>query len=181
MLGEVDSVWSGRVRHGETVRWFFVRPPHPSLVEVLEDTMDVPLEAFLDRPLFCFLGQVADAEPRISPLWYLWEDGKIWCIGDTVGKSYTERVERHPETAVAVVDFDVRSGRVEHVGMRGRAKLSPLEEDRVSRLLRRYLGDDPDDWDPRFADLDGDRWAFVEFTPETVVARDQSFAPSLGP
>lgn len=150
-------------------------------MELLEDTLDVSLEAFLDRPLFCFLGQVADGEPRVSPLWYLWENGRIWCLGDTVGKSYTRRVERRSETAVAVVDFDVRTGRVEHVGMRGHAELSPLEEGRTFRLLRRYLGEETDEWDSRFADLDDERWAFVEFTPETVVARDQSFSPSLDP
>ncbi|MEZ3145454.1 pyridoxamine 5'-phosphate oxidase family protein [Halobaculum sp. MBLA0143] len=150
-------------------------------MELLEDTLDVSLEAFLDRPLFCFLGQVADGEPRVSPLWYLWENGRIWCLGDTVGKSYTRRVERRSETAVAVVDFDVRTGRVEHVGMRGHAELSPLEEGRTFRLLRRYLGEETDEWDLRFADLDDERWAFVEFTPETVVARDQSFSPSLDP
>lgn len=147
-------------------------------MEVVENTLDTPLDSFLDRPLFCFLGQVADGEPRISPLWYLWEDEQIWIIGDTVGKSYMERVERNPETTVAIVDFDVTTGRVEHVGMRGHATVSPLTDDRVFRLLRRYLGDDTDEWDPRFAELDDDRWSFVEFTPDTVVARDQSFAPS---
>lgn len=148
-------------------------------MELLEDTLDDSLEAFLDRPLFCFLAQVADGEPRVSPLWYLWENGRLWCLGDTAEKSYTTRVEHTPETAVAVVDFEVRTGRVEHVGMRGRAELSPLDDDRARRLLRRYLGEDPAAWDPRFVDLDPDRWSFVEFTPETVVARDQSFTPSL--
>lgn len=149
-------------------------------MDVLEDSLEVTLAEFLDRPLFCFLGQVsADGEPRISPLWYLWEDDRLWIIADTVEKSYTSRVEQQPETAVAIVDFDVRTGRVEHVGMRGRAELTPLDEDRTYRLLRRYLGEDTDEWDPGFVDLDDERWSFIEFTPETVVARDQSFAPSL--
>jgi nitroimidazol reductase NimA-like FMN-containing flavoprotein (pyridoxamine 5'-phosphate oxidase superfamily) len=149
-------------------------------MEIVENTLSVPLDDFLDRPLFCFLGQTtADGQPRVSPLWYLWEGGRLWIIADTVEKSYTARVEQHPETAVAVVDFDVRTGRVEHVGMRGTAELTPLEADRANRLLRRYLGEDTDEWDPGFVDLDDDRWAFIEFRPETVVARDQSFAPSL--
>ncbi|SDJ19464.1 hypothetical protein SAMN05216226_10171 [Halovenus aranensis] len=150
-------------------------------MEIVEDSLSVPVECFLDRPLFCFLGQVTDRKPRISPLWYLWEDERLWCIGDTVGKSYMERVVNNPETTVAVVDFDVETGRVEHVGMRGHAAVTPLTDDRLFRLLRRYLGEETDEWDPRFADLDGDRWSFIEFTPETVVARDQSFAPSLDP
>lgn len=148
-------------------------------MNIIENTLDVPIESFLTRPLFCFFGQVAGGEPRISPLWYLWEDEQIWCIGDTEEKSYTTRVEQHPETTVAVVDFDVQAGRVEHVGMRGRAELTPLTESRVFRLLRRYLGEATDEWDPRFADLDNDRWSFIKFTPESIVARDQSFSPSL--
>ncbi|MFC7073769.1 pyridoxamine 5'-phosphate oxidase family protein [Halovenus rubra] len=149
-------------------------------MDVIENSLEPSLADFLDRPLFCFLGQISsDGAPRLSPLWYLWEDNRLWIIADTVGKSYASRVKQHPETAVAIVDFDVHTGRVEHVGMRGRAVLSPLNMDRVSRLLRRYLGENTDTWDDRFANLDAERWSFIEFSPETVVARDQSFSPSF--
>jgi hypothetical protein len=149
-------------------------------MEIVENSLNVPISEFLDRPLFCFLGQTTTAgEPRISPLWFLWEDEYIWCIADTVGKSYAGRVEQRPETAVAIVDFDVHTGRVEHVGMRGQATLVGLEEGRVYRLLCRYLGEEEAEWDRRFAGLDPERWSFIRFEPETVVARDQSFSPSL--
>lgn len=149
-------------------------------MEVVENTLDVPLEAVLERPLFCFLGTVSrDGYPRVSPLWYLWEDGAVWILGDAVEKTYTERLRREPRTALAVVDFDVRDGRVHHVGMRGEAELTPLDRTRAERLLGRYLGPDRAAWDPRFRDLDGDRWRFVRFEPGTVVARDQSFESSL--
>ncbi|MFC7136173.1 pyridoxamine 5'-phosphate oxidase family protein [Halobaculum litoreum] len=150
-------------------------------MDVIENSLSVALDAFLDRPLFCFVGTVAEGgDPRVSPLWYLWEDGRVWVLADTVGKSYPERVARTPETAVAVVDFDVRAGRVEHVGMRGRAAVVDHDADRAARLLERYLGPDRDAWDARFAELDPERWGLLRFTPETVVARDQSFSPSLG-
>lgn len=149
-------------------------------METVENTLDVSFETFLDRPLFCFLGQsTPSGGPRISPLWFLWEDQRVWCLADTVGKSYARRVEQHPETAVAIVDFDVHTGRVEHVGMRGQSGLVPLEDERMYHLLERYLGPDPEEWDPRFAGLDEERWSFIKFEPETVVARDQSFSPSL--
>lgn len=149
-------------------------------MEIVENTLEDPLDDVLARPLFCFLGTTSAAgEPRVSPLWFLWQDGHVWILGDTVDKSYTDRIEARPETVVAVVDFDATSGRVHHVGMRGRAELVPLDPGRTEQLLRTYLGDDPDQWDPRFVDLDPDRWSFVRFRPETVVARDQSFAPSL--
>ena len=149
-------------------------------MELLENTLDEPLDEFLSRPLFCFLGTASvEGHPRISPLWFLWEDERIWILADTVGKSYPGRVEQRPEAALAIVAFDVESGLVQHVGMRGTAKLTSFDENRTYRLLRRYLGDNPDDWDPRFADLDPERWSFIEFSPETVVARDQSFVPSV--
>ncbi|WP_440008049.1 pyridoxamine 5'-phosphate oxidase family protein [Halomicrococcus sp. SG-WS-1] len=149
-------------------------------MEIVENTLDGPLDAVLDRPLFCFLGTASpEGHPRVSPLWFLWEDERVWILGDTEGKSYARRVAERPEVALAVVDFDVRSGRVIHVGMRGEASLEPLDDDRVDRLLERYLGEARSAWDPRFAALDPDRWSFVRVDPDTVVARDQSFSPSL--
>ncbi|MFC3958040.1 pyridoxamine 5'-phosphate oxidase family protein [Halovivax cerinus] len=149
-------------------------------MDVVENTLPTDLETVLERPLFCFLGTASpEGSPRVSPLWYLWEDECIWIIADTVEKSYTTRVARHPETAVAVVDFDPGSGRVHHVGMRGTATIEPLDDVRAERLLRRYLGPDRSEWDDRFASLDSDRWGLLRFEPATVVARDQSFSPSL--
>ena len=151
-----------------------------SSMDVVENTLPCRLETVLERPLFCQFATVArNGEPRISPLWYLWENDRIWIIADPVAKSYPDRVERNPDAAVAIVDADATSGRVQHVGMRGTASLEPFDADRADRLLERYLGPDRDDWDPRFRSLDPDRWRFIQFDPETVVARDQSFAPSL--
>lgn len=148
-------------------------------MDVVENTLDVSLDTFLEQPLFCFLSTLSlDGFPRISPLWYLWEDERIWIIGDSE-KTYKKRIEHHPQTSIAVVDFDVFSGRVHHVGMRGNAEIVPFDGDRVYRLLRRYLGEDTDAWNSRFVDLDPERWRFLRFEPETVVARDQSFSPSL--
>lgn len=149
-------------------------------MELIENTLPIDLEAVLDRPLFCFLAQASpEGHPRISPLWYLWEDECIWIIADTVEKSYATRVERTPETAAAVVDFEPTSGRVHHVGMRGRSTIEPMDEGRANRLLERYLGPERDGWDDRFVDIDPERWGLIRFEPETVVARDQSFSPSL--
>ncbi|WP_290812933.1 pyridoxamine 5'-phosphate oxidase family protein [Halovivax sp.] len=149
-------------------------------MEIVDRTLEDDLDAVLDRPLFCFLAQTSsEGHPRLSPLWYLWEDDRIWIIADTVEKSYATRVERTPETAVAIVDFDAETGRVRHVGMRGRAEIVPFDEERANRLLARYLGPDREAWDERFVDIDPDRWGLIRFEPETVVARDQSFSPSL--
>lgn len=150
-------------------------------MRIVEDTLDVGIEAVLERPLFCFLGTTTfEGLPRVSPLWFLWEDERIWIIADTVEKSYAKRVEKRSETALAVVDFDVGAGLVRHVGMRGEGSIRPLDRGRVDRLLVRYLGPDREEWDPMFHDLNPDRWGLIRIEPDTVVARDQSYAGSLG-
>lgn len=149
-------------------------------MELVENSLDADLEAFLERPRFCFLGTAThEGAPRVSPLWYLWEDGHVWIIADTVEKSYPARVEARPETAVAIVDYDAASGRVQHVGLRGTAAVVDFDRTRAERLLERYLGPRKDDWDRRFTALDPERWELVRIDPRTAVARDQSFAPSL--
>jgi nitroimidazol reductase NimA-like FMN-containing flavoprotein (pyridoxamine 5'-phosphate oxidase superfamily) len=149
-------------------------------MEVVEDTLDAELDAFLDRPLFAFLATVDDGDPRVSPLWFLWEDGSVWIVGDR-RKTYPGRIERTAETALAVVDFDPATGRVQHVGMRGRAAVEPHDPARSERLLAKYLGPEPDEWDePFFGDPYewDDRMVTIRFDPKTVVARDQSYSPA---
>ncbi|RKD98116.1 pyridoxamine 5'-phosphate oxidase family protein [Halopiger aswanensis] len=143
-------------------------------MEIVENTLETDLESVLERPLFCYLAQAVDAGPRLSPLWFLWEDGACWIIART-DRSYLERADRQPEAAVAIVDFDRRTGRVEHVGMRGRAAVEPYDPDRAQRLLTKYLGNEVEDWPDGFVDLRPDDYRLIRFDPETVVARDQSY------
>lgn len=152
-------------------------------MEIVEDTLDVALEEFLSRPLFCFLATAArDGAPRVSPLWFHWEDDAVWIIADE-RKTYPGRVRRTPETALAVVDFDRTTGTVQHVGMRGRATVEPHDPARAERLLSRYLGPDEEEWDREFFG-DPYEWddvmVMIRFDPETVVARDQSYVPAPG-
>ena len=146
-------------------------------MELVENTLETDLETVLGRPLFCYLAQASGAGPRLSPLWFLWEDGALWIIART-DRSYLERANRRPEAAVAIVDFDRRTGRVEHVGMRGTAAVEAYDPDRARRLLMKYLGDDRSEWPDGFVDLSPDDYRLVRFDPETVVARDQSYAPA---
>ena len=149
-------------------------------MNIVENTLDVALETFLSRPLFCFLATTAEEAPRISPLWFLWEDETIWIIADSQ-KTYPERIKKNPETALAIVDFDHTTGTVQHVGMRGQASVQPHNPARAERLLSRYLGPEKDEWDEsRFPDPHdwGDEMVMIRFSPDTVVARDQSYSPA---
>lgn len=154
-------------------------------MEVIRDReRTVDLSAFLIRPLFAHLATASEDGPRESPVWFLWEDEALWMIGDKQTDTFPKRIQAEPRCAVGIVDFDVLTGRVEHIGMRGRAKVVPfdagLDAGRARRLLSRYLGKDERLWDERFRQaLENSDTLLVRFTPETVVVRDVSFQPSL--
>ena len=144
-------------------------------MEIVENTLDVKVDTFLNQPLFCFFAQRSDDGPRLSPLWFLWEEEIIWNVARLSGRSYPDRVNQYPRTAIAIVDFDSTTGRVEHVGMRGEAVLRPYDEDRAERLFQKYLGEERSEWPEMFVEFDTDDYRLIEFEPETVVARDQSY------
>ncbi len=133
------------------------------------------MEEILERPLFAHLATASEHGPRESPVWFLWEDGALWIIGNYKTDSFPKRIERDPRCAIGAVDFDVSTGLVQHIGFRGKARLEPQDDARVKRLLSRYMGEQ-EQWDPRFAAVLGDMdWLFVRFEPETAVVRDQSY------
>lgn len=149
-------------------------------MDIIETSIEVSIESFLDRTLFCFLATIDEEVSRVSPLWFLWEDESIWIIANRQ-KTYPCRVEQNQRTALAIVDFDQETGSVEHVGMRGQASLQEHDPARVERLLSKYLAPHPNEWDrPFFGDPYewGDEMIMIRFDPETIVARDQSYAPA---
>ncbi|HEY9179494.1 MAG TPA: pyridoxamine 5'-phosphate oxidase family protein [Candidatus Baltobacteraceae bacterium] len=136
------------------------------------------IDAFLSRPLFAHLATASPDGPRESPVWFLWEHGAVWIIANAYD-SFPKRIGVEPRCALGIVDFDMRTGRVEHVGMRGKAGVEAWESPRARRLLARYLGENQDAWDTRFlqtVENYSNRW--VRFVPETAVVRNQSYATS---
>jgi hypothetical protein len=136
----------------------------------------VDVDEFLARPLFGYLATASEAGPRVSPVWFLWEEGALWIIGSRRDDSFPARVERDARCSVAVIDFNWASGVVQHVGLRGRSTVEPFERQRARRLLARYLGEDQARWDERFRETlsDPDN-VLIRFLPETAVARDVSY------
>jgi hypothetical protein len=133
------------------------------------------LEDVLARPLFAHLATASEQGPRESPVWFLWEGGALWVIGNYKTDSFPKRIEREPRCAVGVVDFDAPTGLVRHVGLRGQARLEGHDAERMKRLLSRYMGES-EGWDSRFVEiLDDDDYIFIRFEPETAVVRDQSY------
>lgn len=150
-------------------------------MEIVENTLDIDLDEFLDRPLFAHISTVSvEGAPRDTPVWFLWEDGYLWVIANTDQRTVHERIEHDPRVGIGIVDFDVETGLVEHVGIRGKAAVVSHDPDRAERLLQRYLGPEKETWDAeRFGDPQewSDAMVLLRIDPETVVARDQSYAP----
>ncbi|MDP3276393.1 MAG: pyridoxamine 5'-phosphate oxidase family protein [Deltaproteobacteria bacterium] len=128
------------------------------------------------RPLFATLSTTADGAARGSPVWFLWEESALWVITNTAHDTFAARIAREPRCAVSVIDFDPATGRVHHVGMRGRATVVAFDRDRALRKIERYLGTDRTRWPADRFTLRAPTLALVRFDPETIVLRDQSYA-----
>lgn len=130
---------------------------------------------FLARPLFAHLATMSDDGARESPVWYLWEEGAVWLIGNR-RDSFPKRIKRDGRCALGIVDFDLSRGFLQHVGFRGNAVVVPIDRERTYRLLRRYLGHDETAWNPWFrGNVIDELDLMVKFTPTSIVAHDQSY------
>jgi hypothetical protein len=133
-------------------------------------------EEFMSRPLFAHLAHSGLDGPRESPVWFHWDGEAIWIIG---GSTFPENLKRDPRCALGIVDWNVKTGLLHHVGIRGRAEVLSFDSSMARTIFRRYLAPNEDQWDRRFDDVfDGTAVAhMIRFLPEQVVMRDQSYQP----
>lgn len=142
-----------------------------------------PTQAFdpdliLSRPLMAHLGTLApDGAPRIAPVWFLWEDGALWMLGDA-GTSSVLRLQADARCAVEITDLDLATGRLLHCGLRGTATVEPNDPARFCRLLARYLGDAAG-WNPWFIDTvaqpDAPGGRFIRLMPDSIFTNNVSY------
>ena len=142
---------------------------------------DFDIEAFLRKPLFAHLATASDEGPRESPVWFLWEAGELWLVGNE-RDSFPKRIRAEPWCAVGIVEFDLETGQLRHVGIRGSGSVEALDRARLFLLLSRYLGENETCWNGDFKAAVIDRLnLMVRIVPTSVVARDQSYFASLPP
>ncbi len=113
-----------------------------------------------------------DGPPQLSPVWYLYEAGRIY-ISVRVASAKYRNLRRDPRIGVCVdgAHPDARA-----VMIYGRAELieadSPWREDMHWRITRRYFGSDEEarrfrdearEWGPR---------ALIVVTPEKTISQD---------
>lgn len=136
---------------------------------------DFEIDPILARPLMAHLATVEQGEPRESPVWFIWEEMSLWMFG-TLNDSFIKRLQHEPRCAVGIVDFDLQKGILQHVGIRGIAELSDIDQTRLLRFLAKYLGDDKNAWNPWFVKHIAEPLnAMVRVCPKTIVAKDVSF------
>ncbi len=75
----------------------------------------------LEKPLMLHLATNSEHGPRSSPLWFLYEEEKIWLFGISTD-SFVQRLKQYSGCAFTIVDFDLDAGILLHVGVRGKAK-----------------------------------------------------------
>ena len=143
-------------------------------MRIIEGNRSFNLEEFLQKPLFAHLSTSSAEGPRESPVWFLWEDSCIWIIG-TPGDSFPKRIDKIPNCAIGIVEFDPLSGKVLHAGFRGKATVESFNFELADRLLKKYLGEDKTNWDARFSNQNPQN-VLIRFVPETAVVRDQSYS-----
>lgn len=129
---------------------------------------------FMARPLFAHLAHSGVNGPCESPVWFHWDGQAVWMIG---GDTFPDNLKRDPRCSLGVVDWDLATGRLHHVGLRGRGEVLSFDANIARTILRRYFGPNESQWDARFDDLfDGTQsLEMVRFIPEKVVMRDQSY------
>lgn len=128
----------------------------------------------LNKPLFAHLATASPEGPRESPLWFLWENEVLWFVG-TSQDSFPKRIKTDERCAVGIIDFDLKSGFLRHVGFRGNAVVEILDQKRLERLLYRYIGA-PNQWNKNFKKNIIDKLdLMIKFVPKSIVARDQSY------
>jgi hypothetical protein len=130
------------------------------------------------RPLMANLATVsADGAPRNAPVWFLWEDGVMWMLGDE-GASTVSRLSNDPRCAVEVVDFDDLRGILLHCGLRGAASIEPNDPALFRRLLRKYLGPE-DGWNGWFVDnvakIESPSGRMIKLVPDSIFTNNVSY------
>jgi hypothetical protein len=135
-------------------------------------------QALLQLPLMANLATMCAEGPRNSPVWFLWEDGAIWMLGDKDGSSVM-RLIADPRCAVEVVHLNSERGHLLHLGMRGSATISPMDPRLFERILDKYLGADRSRWNAWFienvARIDDPTGRLIRLEPDSFFTNNVSY------
>jgi hypothetical protein len=134
-------------------------------------------DALLSMPLMANLATVSDDGPRNAPVWFLWENGALWMLGND-GSSSVRRLAKDARCAVEIVHYDNARGILAHLGLRGRATVETMDPPRFRRLLAKYLGPNEERWNTwflaRVARIDDPDGRLIRLDPASVFTNNVS-------
>ena len=129
-------------------------------------------------PLMANLATVSANGPRNAPVWFIWEDNRLWMPGTTSG-STVRRLEKNAQCAVEIVHYDNKAGILLHLGFRGNATIEASAPDRFKRLLSKYLGNKEAAWNQWFIDniarIDDPDGRMISLSPQSTFTNNVSF------
>lgn len=132
-------------------------------------------EIVLNQPLMIHLASSCQEGPRSSPLWFLYEEDRIWLFG-LKEDSFVKRLRDEPRCALSVVDFGLDEGKLLHVGVRGKAVIDQVCSKRLERFVGKYLGSDKASWNAWFVKHIVDPIdVMIGVEIDSVVAKNVSF------
>ena len=131
------------------------------------------IDEFLAAPRSAIVGTSRkDGSPQLSPVWYLWENGKMYfSIYANSAKYYN--LARDPRIGLCIASEHPDS---RTVMMYGEAKFHAMNEvwteDLVGRLFRLYYNGD-EEAQPQLEEADpAPEAVLVEVTPDRILAQD---------
>lgn len=135
-------------------------------------------DQILNMPLMANLATVSkDGAPRNSPVWFLWEGGAIWMLGNESSRS-VHRLSHDPRCAVEITHFDNKAGILLHCGLRGSATIESNNPDLFRRLLHKYLGNESG-WNPWFieniAKIESPSGRMIKMIPDSIFTNNVSY------
>jgi len=90
--------------------------------------------------------------------------------------SFIQRIKIDSRVALSVVDFDLESGILRHVGIRGKATLEKVNPSRLKRFVGKYLGHNTKDWNQWFVkNIVDPLEVMIEIQSDSTVAKDVPF------
>ncbi len=107
--------------------------------DVLDTTPSTP-EELLCAPEICVLSTVnLDRSVHAMPMWYLYEDGKIWFMSE----ASSQKVKNVERTGLATVTLDLRERPYYAIMVKGSAQVGgAFDKAKQLRLMTRYIGEE---------------------------------------
>jgi nitroimidazol reductase NimA-like FMN-containing flavoprotein (pyridoxamine 5'-phosphate oxidase superfamily) len=101
------------------------------------------LDAFLARPLIARLATAERNQPRVLPMWYLWDGTDVWM--ETSDTFPNARILRENPHAALTIDEAVGPFAFRAAVMRGEVEVIDAPPERIAamvrKIYRRYLDD----------------------------------------